>query len=62
MTALAASGLPSYRGDSSVVFVVGATGPTTNTARMSPRYEGKPEVASAVIELLMMRRKTSETR
>jgi hypothetical protein len=31
--------LPSYRGDSRAVFVVG---PTTNTARLSPRYEGKP--------------------
>ena len=33
--------LPSYRGDSRTVFVVGPTGPTTNTARLSPRYEGK---------------------
>ena len=33
--------LPSYRGDSSVVFVVGPAGPTTNTARLSPQYEGK---------------------
>jgi hypothetical protein len=30
--------LPSYRGDSRAVFVAG---PTTNTARLSPRYEGK---------------------
>ena len=30
--------LSSYRGDSRTVFVVG---PTTNTARLSPRYEGK---------------------
>jgi len=30
--------LPSYRGDSRTVFVVG---PTTNTARLSPRYGGK---------------------
>jgi len=28
-------------GDSRAVFVVGPTGPTTNTARLSPRYEGK---------------------
>jgi hypothetical protein len=37
--------LPSYRGDSRAVFravfVVGPAGPTTNTARLSPRYEGK---------------------
>jgi hypothetical protein len=29
-------------------------GPTTNTARLSPRYVGQPEAATAVIELLMM--------
>jgi hypothetical protein len=28
--------LPSYRGDSRAVFVVGPAGPTTNTARLSP--------------------------
>jgi hypothetical protein len=33
--------LPSYRGDSRAVFEVGPAGPTTNTARLSPRYEGK---------------------
>ena len=33
--------LPSYRGDSHAVFVVGPAGPTTNTARQSPRYEGE---------------------
>ena len=33
--------LPSYRGDSRAVFVVGPAGPTTNAARLSPRYEGK---------------------
>ena len=33
--------LPSYRGDSRAVFVVGPAGPTTNRARLSPRYEGK---------------------
>jgi len=60
MTA-AASGLLSYRGDSSAVFVVGPAGPTTNTARLSPRYEGKPEAATAVIELLIMGGKTPET-
>ena len=53
--------LPSYRGDNRAVFVVGPAGPTTNTARLSPRYEGKPEAATAVIELLMMGGKTPET-
>jgi hypothetical protein len=33
--------LPSYRGDSRAVFVVGPADQTTNTARLSPRYEGK---------------------
>jgi hypothetical protein len=35
--------LPLYRGDSRAVFVVtvGPAGPTTNTARLSPPYEGK---------------------
>jgi len=38
------------------------TGPTTNTARLSPQYEGKTrEAATAVIELLMMGGKTPET-
>jgi hypothetical protein len=46
--------LPSYRGES-------RAGPTTNTARLSPRYEGKPEAATAVIEILIMDGKTPET-
>jgi hypothetical protein len=33
--------LPSYRGDSRAVFVVGPASPTTNTSRLSPRYEDK---------------------
>jgi hypothetical protein len=33
--------LSSYRDDSRAVFVVGPAGPTTNTARLSLRYEGK---------------------
>jgi hypothetical protein len=33
--------LPSYRGDSRVVFVVGPAVPTTNTTRLSSRYENK---------------------
>jgi hypothetical protein len=53
--------LPSYCGDSRAVFVVGPATPTTNTARLSPRYEGKTETATAVIELLMMGGKTPET-
>jgi len=60
-TAVAASVLPSYRGDSCAVLVVGPTGPTTNTARPSPRYEGKTEAATAVVELLMMGGETPET-
>jgi len=45
------------------VFVVRPviTGLTTNTALLSPRYEKKPEAATAVIELLMMGRTTLET-
>ena len=34
-------GLLLYRADSRAVFVVGPAGPTTNTTRLSPRYEGK---------------------
>jgi hypothetical protein len=33
--------LPSYRGVSCAVFVVELAGPTTDTARLSPRYKGK---------------------
>jgi len=33
--------LRSYRGNSRAVFVVGPASPTTNTARLLPRYEGK---------------------
>jgi hypothetical protein len=47
---------------SRAVFVVGPAGPTTNTPRLSPRYEGKkPKAATAVIELLMTGGKTPET-
>jgi hypothetical protein len=55
------SGILWYRSDSRAVFVVGPAGPTTNTARLSPQYEGKPEAATAFIELLMMGGKTPET-
>jgi hypothetical protein len=46
---------------SSVTAVAVITGPTTNTARLSPRYEGKKMAATAVTELLMMGGKTPET-
>jgi hypothetical protein len=49
--------LPSCRGDSRAVFVVG---PTTNTARLHHDTMVKPEAATAVIELLMMGGKTPE--
>jgi len=64
MTAVAASGFPSYRGDSRAVFVVG---PACRSARLRTHHgchsdrKVKPEAATAVIELLMMGGKTSET-
>jgi hypothetical protein len=61
MTAVAASVLPSYRGDSRAVFVVGPTGPPTTTARLYHDTKVKPANASAVIELLMMGGRTPET-
>jgi hypothetical protein len=39
--AIIRSAMTSYRCDSRAVFVVGPAGPTTNTARLSPQYEGK---------------------
>jgi hypothetical protein len=60
MTAVAASGFKSYRGDSRAVFVVGPARP-----RIQPGYHHdtkvKPEAATAVIELLMMGGTTPET-
>ena len=56
--------LPSYRGDSRAVFVVG---PASRPARPRTRHDChhdtkvKPEAATAVIELLMMGGKTPET-
>jgi hypothetical protein len=56
--------LPSYRGDSRAVFVVG---PTDRPARSRTQHhyhhdtKVKPEAATAVIELLMMGGKTPET-
>jgi hypothetical protein len=52
--------LPSYRGDSRAVFVVGPAGPRT---QHDCHHDTKvrPEAATAVIELLMMGGKTPET-
>ena len=50
--------LSPYRGDSRAVFVVGPPGPTTTD---STATNGKPEAATAVIELLMMDGRTPET-
>jgi hypothetical protein len=52
--------LPSYRGDSRAVFVVGPARPRP-TALLSPSSNGKPEAAAAVIELLMMDMRMQET-
>jgi hypothetical protein len=52
--------LPSYRGDSRVVFVVGPARPRTQH-ECHHDMKVKPEAATAVIELLMMGGKTSET-
>jgi hypothetical protein len=43
-----------------VVTVVLFSWSTTNTARLAPRYKGKPEAATVVIELLMMGGKMPE--
>jgi hypothetical protein len=56
--------LPSYRGDSRAVFVVGpAERPTRPRTQHDCHHdmEVKPVAATAVIELLMMRGKTPET-
>jgi hypothetical protein len=50
-TAVAASGLPSELGDSSAV----------GRGLLSPRSDGKPEAATAVVELLTMGVSTPET-
>ena len=59
MTTVAASGLPSYRGDSRAVFVVGARPRKQHNYHHDTKV--KPEAATAVIELLMMGGKTPET-
>jgi hypothetical protein len=50
-TAVAASGLPSERGDSSAVGRGRADRPARSrpTALLSPSYEGKPEAATVVV-------------
>jgi hypothetical protein len=63
-TAVAASGLPSERGDRSAVGR-GRSGPSDRprlTALLPSRSSGKPEAATAVVELLMMGMKMPETR
>jgi hypothetical protein len=60
MTAVAASGLPSYRGDSRAVFVFGSAQPRTqNDCHHDTKVKSK--AAIAVIELLMMGVKMPET-
>jgi hypothetical protein len=56
--------LPSYRGDSRAVFVVGPAGrPARPRTQHDCHHDAKvkPETATAVIELLMMGGKTPET-
>ena len=53
--------LPSYRGDSRALFVVGPARPRTQHGYHHDT-KVKPEAATAVIELLMMGGKTLETR
>jgi hypothetical protein len=60
MTTVAASVLPSYRGDNRAVFVVGPALPQTQHDCSHDTKE-KPEAATAVIELLMLGGKTPET-
>ena len=64
MTAVAAFGLPLYRGDSHAVFVVRPAGrPAQPRTQHDYQHDTKvkPEAATAVIELLMMGGKTPET-
>jgi hypothetical protein len=64
MTAVAASGLPSYRGDSRAVFVVGPADRPARPRKQHDYYHDtkvKPEAATAVIKLMMMGGKTPET-
>jgi hypothetical protein len=64
VSAVAASVLPSYRGDSRVVFVVEPAGrPARPRTQHDCHHDTKvkPEAATAVIELLMMGGKTPKT-
>jgi hypothetical protein len=57
--------LPSYRGDSSAVFVVRPAGRPARPRTQHDYHHNtkvKPEAATAIIELLMMGAKTPETR
>ena len=58
MTAVAALVLPSHRGDSRVVFVVG---PVITQHDCHHDTKVKPEAATAVVELLMVGGRTPET-
>jgi hypothetical protein len=62
-TAVAASGLPLERGGSSAVGRGRAGRPAhpRPTALLPPRSNGKPEAATAVVELLMMGMRMPET-
>ena len=60
-TAVAASGLPSELGDSSAAGRVRAGRPARPTALLPPRSYGKPEAATAVLEILMMGIRMPET-
>jgi len=53
--------LPSYRGDSRAVFVVGPLARPWTQHGCHPNTKVKPEAATAVIELLMMGGETPET-
>jgi hypothetical protein len=63
ITAIAASGLPLERGDSSAVFrgQAGRAAQPRPTALLPPRSNGKPEAAIAVVELLVMGMRMPET-
>ena len=58
--AVAASGLLLERGGGSAVGR-GRAGPTTTVTLLPPRSNGKPEAATAVVELLMMGMRMPET-
>ena len=62
-TAVAASGLPLERGESSAVGHVRAGRPARPrpTALLPPRSNGKPEAATVIVELLMMGMRMPET-